>query len=87
MPLPVVKDIGDSPEATSGHATRACVAAVDSPKHEVALVWIELQQQHHSLATQLMNLEETTEKVFQLLVDNSQQPPYKAAVNYTLHTA
>lgn len=79
--MPVVKDIGDSPEATSGHATRACVAAVDSPKHEVALVWIELQQQHHSLTTQLMNLEETTEKLFELLVDFCQQSLYNAALN------
>lgn len=61
--VPVVKDIGDGPEATCGHTTRAGVTAVHSPKHEVALVWIQLQQQHHSLTTQLVNLQESTEQL------------------------
>lgn len=54
--IPVVKDVGDGPEAARGHAARAGVAAVHGPEHEVALVWIQLQQQHHSLTTQLVNL-------------------------------
>lgn len=66
--VPVVKDICDGPEATSSYATRAGVAAVHSPKHQVALVWIQLQQQHHSLTTQLVNLEETTEQLVKLQV-------------------
>lgn len=53
-----MKDIGDGPEATCSHTTRAGVTAVHSPKHEVALVWIQLQQQHHSLTTQLVNLQD-----------------------------
>lgn len=57
-----MKDIGDSPKAAGSHTAGTCVAAVHSPKHEVALVWIQLQQQHHSLTTQLMNLEEATQK-------------------------
>lgn len=61
--VPVVKDIGDGPEATCSHTTRAGVTAVHSPKHEVALVWIQLQQQHHSLTTQLVNLQESTEQL------------------------
>lgn len=58
-----MKDIGNGPEATSSHATRAGVTTVHSPKHEVALVWIQLQQQHHSLTTQLVNLEKTTQQL------------------------
>lgn len=38
------------------------VAAVHSPEHEVALVWIQLQQQHHSLTTQLVNLTESSQR-------------------------
>lgn len=72
-----MKDIGDGPEATGSHTTRPGVTTVHSPKHEVALVWIQLQQQHHSLTTQLVNLEETTQQLlepcihfFQQLLDN-----------------
>lgn len=57
--VPVVKDIGNSLETTCRHSSRAGVTAINGPKHEVALVWIQLQQQHHSLTTQLMNLKET----------------------------
>lgn len=53
-----MKDIGDGPKAAGSHTTGAGVTAVHRPKHEVALVWIQLQQQHHSLTTQLVNLEE-----------------------------
>lgn len=57
--VPVVKDIGNSLETTCSHSSRAGVTAINSPKHEVALVWVQLQQQHYSLTTQLMNLKET----------------------------
>lgn len=56
--IPVVKHISDGPEAPGRHTTRPCVTAIHCPEHEVALVWIQLQQQHHCLTTQLMYLEE-----------------------------
>lgn len=56
--VPVVKDIGDGPKAPGSHSAGACVTTVHGPKHEVALVWIQLQQQHHCLTTQLVNLED-----------------------------
>lgn len=64
--LPVVKDICNGLEATGRHTTRTCVTAIHCPKHEVALVWIQFQQQHHSLTTQLVNLEEIIEKLLGL---------------------
>lgn len=64
--LPVVKDICNGLEAPGRHTTRTCVTAIHCPKHEVALVWIQLQQQHHSLTTQLVNLEEIIEKLLEL---------------------
>lgn len=39
--VPVVKDIGNGPKAAGSYTTGASVAAVHSPKHEVALVWIQ----------------------------------------------
>lgn len=69
---PVVKHVGNGPEAPGSHATRTGVAAVHGPKHEVALVGIQLQQQHHSLTTQLVNLKDTAEKA---LGPTSQLPP------------
>lgn len=71
--VPVVKDIGDGPKATGSHATRAGVAAVHSPKHEIALLWIQLQQQHHSLTTQLVNLEDTTQQLWEPWIHSFQQ--------------
>lgn len=54
---PVVKDISYGFEAASSHAPGASVTSIHGPKHQVALVWIQLQQQHHSLTTQLVNLD------------------------------
>lgn len=56
--VPVVKHVCDGPEAPGCHTTRTCVTAIHCPKHEVALIWIQLQQQHHCLTTQLVHLEE-----------------------------
>lgn len=55
--VPVVKHICDGPEAPRRHTTGTCVTAIHCPKHEVALVWIQFQQQHHCLTTQLVYLE------------------------------
>lgn len=63
--LPVVKHICNGLEAPRRHTTRTCVTAIHCPKHEVALVWIQLQQQHHGLTTQLVNLE-IIEKLLEL---------------------
>lgn len=76
--VPVVKDIGNSLETTCSHSSRAGVTAIDGPKHEVALVRIQLQEQHHSLTTQLMNLKETiTEPLY---------PLFQSVRNYAAHS-
>ncbi|KAG7275280.1 hypothetical protein CRUP_035007 [Coryphaenoides rupestris] len=51
---PVVEDVSDGPEAPGGYAPRARVATVHGPEHQVALVRVQLQQQHHRLAAQLV---------------------------------
>lgn len=61
-----MKDIGNSLKTACSHSPRASVTAINGPKHEVALVWIQLQQQHHSLTTQLMNLKETIRHLVKL---------------------
>lgn len=61
-----MKHVCNGLEAPGRHTTRTCVTAIHRPKHEVALVWIELQQQHHGLATQLVNLEEIIDKLLEL---------------------
>lgn len=63
--VPVVKHICYGLEAPGCHTTRTCVTAIHCPKHEVALVWIELQQQHHGLTTQLVNLDEINDELLE----------------------
>lgn len=57
-----MEDVGDGPEAAGRHAARARVAAVHGPEHEVALVRVQLQKQHHGLAAQLVDLDEEEEE-------------------------
>lgn len=73
---PVVKDVGNSLETTGSHSSRAGVTSINGPKHEVALVWIQLQQQHHGLTTELMNLKDAVMDPVKLRFDyfNQSEP-------------
>lgn len=57
---PSSTDSGDGFEAARGELVRAGVAAIHGPVEQIDLIWVQFQQEHHHLTTQLMNLQETS---------------------------
>lgn len=54
--VPVLEHVGDGFEATGCYPPGSSVASVHSPVHQVALVWVQLQQQRDCFTAQLVNL-------------------------------
>lgn len=54
--VPVLEHVGDGFEATSSYPPGTSVASVHGPVHQVALVWVQLQQQRDCFTAQLVNL-------------------------------
>lgn len=54
--VPVLEHVGDGFEAARCHPPGTRVAAVHGPVHQVALIWVQLQQQRDCLTAQLVNL-------------------------------